>query len=539
MAFIRTDPVTRARYSQGGGIQRLLPEAVARPENLAELEQAIVWARERGLSITPRGAGSAMDGGSLGRGVVLDLTAYDRGAELTVDPVSQTVRTAPGVTLDEVARAAALHRLRLGPDPSSSPWATVAGAISTNAAGPRTYRLGAMDQWVVEVELMTADGPLVLRRSARPDLDHPVVRRFERDAIPVLEANRVAVASRWPRTRKNTAGYALDRWWWSEHLLDLVIGSEGTLGVITGATLRLEPIPACTAALRVALADRHSLPAAIDALEKVSPTTIELLDRSFIRLVEHRLTGDASSLPWHRVEALLLVDLEGATSAELDERVAEARLSLAAMAIDQRVGRDTDEIEALWSIRHAASPILAAIRDGRRSLQVVEDGCVPIRRLGEYLDAVERACTDARIDAVMFGHAGDGHVHVNLLPDVNSADWLARVRGVYDSVNATLIRLGGTPAGEHGAGRLRAGILEARLGPEAMACFAAIKRAFDPDGIFNPGVIIPDGSDPFAGLKVGTDAPGLPDGIATELWEIEQERRWGVSRWSKGGPLLS
>jgi FAD/FMN-containing dehydrogenase len=209
------------------------------------------------------------------------------------------------------------------------------------------------------------------------------------------------------------------------------------------------------------------------------------------------------------------------------------------MAIDQRVGRDTDEIEALWSIRHAASPILAAIRDGRRSLQVIEDGCVPVRRLGEYLDAVERACTDARIDAVMFGHAGDGHVHVNLLPDVNSPDWLARVRGVYDAVNSALIRLGGTPAGEHGAGRLRAGILEARLGPEAMACFAAIKGAFDPDGIFNPGVIITDGSDPFAELKVGADAPGLPDGIATELWEIEQERRWGVSRWSKGGPLLS
>src|SRR5690606_13974385 len=129
------------------------------------------------------------------------------------------------------------------------------------------------------------------RRSARPDPDHPVVGRFERDAVPVLEENRVAVAARWPRTRKNTAGYTLDRWWWSEHLLDLVIGSEGSLGVITGATLRLEPSSARTAALRIAHADRHSLPAAIGALQKVPPTAIELLDRSFIRLVQHRLTG--------------------------------------------------------------------------------------------------------------------------------------------------------------------------------------------------------------------------------------------------------
>src|SRR5690606_23886944 len=164
-----------------------------------------------------------------------------------------------------------------------------------------------------------------------------------------------------------------------------------------------------------------------------------------------RSAAAGSSWAWSRAEALLRVGLEGATGAELDERVAEARLSLAAMAIAQRVGRDTDEIEALWSIRHAASPILAAIRDGRRSLQVIEDGCVPVGRLGEYLDAVERACADARIDAVMFGHAGDGHVHVNLLPDVNGSDWQPRVRSVFDEVSSALIRLGGTPAGEHGA----------------------------------------------------------------------------------------
>ncbi len=531
MQLIRTDPLTRARYSQGGGIQRLIPAAVARPRDTRELAAAIARARAESLPITPRGAGSAMDGSSIGSGLVLDLTEFDRDAAPVIDPARRIIRVRPGVSLGEVARLTEQHSLRLGPDPSSAPWATVGGAISTNAAGPRSYRLGAMDGWVTSVELMTADGPLTLNRNSRPDPDHPVVRRFERDARPLLAANRDAVAARWPTTRKNSAGYALDRWWNSEHLLDLVVGSEGTLGVITGATLRLEPIPPHRAALRIALDSRHALPAAIAALEPARPTTIELLDQSFLRLVAHRLDHDHRSPPWQDVAALLLVDIEAGDTADLDRRVAAANDAVAGLAIDQRIGRDPEEIGELWSIRHAASPILAAIRDGRRSLQVIEDGCVPPAQLGAYLDAVDAACRAQAVDAVMFGHAGDGHVHVNLLPDLNRDDWLERVRRIFADVNAALLRLGGTASGEHGTGRLRAATLGARLGPEAIACFRAIKRAFDPEGLFNPGVILDDGSDPFGSLKVGDEAEPLPDGIAEELRLIEAERRWEESRW--------
>jgi FAD/FMN-containing dehydrogenase len=201
------------------------------------------------------------------------------------------------------------------------------------------------------------------------------------------------------------------------------------------------------------------------------------------------------------------------------------------LALDVRIARGDTEIDELWAIRHGASAALAAIADGRRSLQVVEDGCVPPLALADYLDAVDSASRSSGIDAIMFGHAGDGHVHVNLLPDPHEHGWLDRVREIYRAVNEALLRLGGTPAGEHGAGRLRAGSLEALLGPEAMACFAAIKRAFDPDGRFNPGVILPDGHDPFDRLKVGANAPLLPEGIEAELRRIEEQRRWGESRW--------
>ena len=193
---------------------------------------------------------------------------------------------------------------------------------------------------------------------------------------------------------------------------------------------------------------------------------------------------------------------------------------------------DAAEIEQMWSIRHRASPILAGLADGRRSLQVIEDGCVPVARLAEYLDAVDGAARAQRIDVVMFGHAGDGHVHVNLLPNIHDADWQDRVRAIFDAVSDAVIRLGGTPSGEHGAGRLRAGLLEPLYGPEVLECFRAVKHAFDPAGFFNPGVIVGDGGDPMRQLKVGADAVSLPTGVAAYLQRIEVEANWGESRWS-------
>ena len=168
-------------------------------------------------------------------------------------------------------------------------------------------------------------------------------------------------------------------------------------------------------------------------------------------------------------------------------------------------------------------------------MQVIEDGCVPIDALGRYLDAVDDACAEASIDAVMFGHAGDGHVHVNLLPDPGTPGWLTRVQQVFAQVSAALVDLGGTPAGEHGAGRLRAGLLPQFLGPEAIACLEAIKHAFDPEALFNPGVILSTQHDPLSQLKIGAEAVALPPGTEERLRGIEEERRWGESRWDTAG----
>ncbi len=184
--------------------------------------------------------------------------------------------------------------------------------------------------------------------------------------------------------------------------------------------------------------------------------------------------------------------------------------------------------ERLWAVRHAASPILAGLPEQRRSLQVIEDGCVPVERLGDYIRAVRRAGEARGIPLVAFGHAGDGHVHVNLLPDVTRPGWEEAVAGLLEEVTGALAALGGTASGEHGDGRLRAGLLARVFGEEILALFRRVKQTFDPLGIFAPGVILPSGDPAIGRLKVGAGAAPLPDDIARDLREIE--RRGGYAR---------
>lgn len=525
---LSTDAGDLARSAQGAGIYRIVPAAVGRPTDLGSLRAMLAEAARQGLTVTPRGAGSAMGGGNVGSGLVLDMTGYDPD-RCHLDPPSRRATVSPGLPLAALQAAAHPFGLHCPLDPSSARWATIGGLVGTNAAGARTVHDGPMRRWVDSLVLESDDGPLALTRGVAPDPNHPVVRRWLTDVVPLLARHRDAILARWPRTRKNTLGYALDAWFANGDLLDLVIGAEGTLGVMTEVTVRLTPIVRHQATLRIALSERSALPLAIASLHRHIPVRLEFLDASFLALVEARMPAAA---------ALLLVDLEDDDPDRLAARLAAATADLLGISdgiLSVEQAADTAEAHALWAVRHGASPRLAALTDGRRSLQVIEDGCVPPDRLPEYLDAVEQACRRQQVDVVLFGHAGDGHVHVNLLPNLNAADWLDRVRKIYDEVNDALLRLGGTPAGEHGAGRLRAGLVERFLGAEAVACFRAIRSAFDPAGRCNPGVILPTSDDPFLQLKVGKDAVPLPAGWDEEWQRIEAEARWGMVDHSPRG----
>lgn len=525
--FLRTDLRARAAYAEAAGIYRIVPRAVAAPESTEEVRALVRWASREGIPLVPRGAGSGMPGGNVGAGVVVDLSRLD-GAPLAVTTEGRA-HAGAAVTWAAIEAAARPNRLRILPDPSSGAFATVGGMIATNAAGPRTLRHGAVRRWVDAVTLVTADGDLTeLRRGSRPDLGVRAVRRFHERVHQQLRTEYGLIRERFAKgVGKNTAGYALDAYLESGDLLDLVIGSEGTLGIVTGADWRLAPVPAAWRGLRVALRHREDLAAVLAALLPTEPVAVELLDATFLQFVADRQAPSGPEA--ESAGALLLVEFEGPDADTVDAVLAAATSALMPLVLSLQPARTPEEHARLWEIRHAASPLMARLGDGRRSMQVIEDACLPLPALGEYLALVEDASRRHAIPSVAFGHAGDGNVHVNLLPDLAREGWEQEVRAIYYEISEAVLRLGGVLSGEHGDGRLRAPWLEATYGPMVMMLFRAVKAAFDPAGIMNPGVLLPDGTTPISHLKAGSGAVELPQDIAAALREIEQQGGYG--RW--------
>jgi len=516
----RTDFRARAAYAEAAGIYRIVPAAVVVPSTTAALRDLVTWAAQRRVPLIPRGAGSGMPGANVGTGVIVDLTTLD-GCPIEVHPELRRAYTGAGATLRDLTALAERSGLRLPPDPSSARFATLGGMVSTNAAGPRSLQRGSTRRWVDALDLITADGEsLTLRRGAAPR-SCAAIERFGRDVEPALHAARDSVLAGFPRTRKNSSGYALDAWYASGDLVDLLVGSEGTLAFVTGIEWRLVPVPTRYAGVRAALRHLDVLGDLVAALGSLDPAALEYLDASFLRFV-----GESPD-----AEGLLMVEFEGDESESLEARTHEARRLLEPHALELRQASDRRELESLWAIRHAASPILASLGDSRRSLQVVEDACVPINAITRYVDAVRQAGKRHHMELVIFGHLGDGNVHVNLQPDLATSDWQSRIAAIFAELTETVIALGGTLSGEHGDGRLRARAIAALYGPEIVTLFRAIKQAFDPLGILNPGVKLPaEGERPLDGLKVGGAAVALPEDIERGLREIERTARYSVSR---------
>ncbi len=343
-----------------------------------------------------------------------------------------------------------------------------------------------------------------------------------RDArFTLTAADRRLVAERFPKTRKNSSGYALDHFAETGDEIDLLIGAEGTLGIVTAVHWKLDPIPPDIAGAALGFAGLEAMADAVPYLVSLNPSAIELLDETLLRFVPEA----------PKVACLLLVEFEREHAAAARSVVGDAVRGLKHSVVHVETAVDRAGLERLWSVRRLASPALARLPASQRSLQVIEDGCVPLEALGAYIAGLREAAKRRDIPVAIFGHAGDGHVHVNALPDTTRDGWREALAELFADVTDLLVRLGGVPSGEHGVGRLRAGVLERFYGKEVMDLFRDVKRAYDPLSILNPGVIIPatDWS-PVAALKVGAGAAAIPDDIATRLREMERSAAWATPK---------
>lgn len=518
----RNDLDARAAYSESAGIMRALPLAVAVPERVEDVQLLCAWASSEGVPLIPRGSGSSMSGAAVGPAVIVDTwrlrdigpvdTAYGR---LRVGPA------VPRARADDVARAAGL---RFPVDPSSGAFATIGGMTATNAAGARTMHFGAMRRWVRAIDCVFADGSTATISRDRSSGEGQTVDRWSALA-PALRERAARLTRR--DVRKDSSGYGVHDFADSGSLVDLLVGSEGTLAFFTSITLDLEVLPEATASL---LSSWPRLEAAMRGAELAregGAVACELLDASFLGVAAR---GRVLPVP-SESECVLIVELEDRDPAFVAARAeAMATAWRRAGAATTMLGIDPESEEALWSLRHAASPILSRLDPHIRSMQVVEDGCVPPHRLADYVRGIRAALAAVGIDGVLFGHAGDAHLHVNALVDVRDAGWKARVRELFSRVVGLTHDLGGTMAGEHGDGRLRSGVLPRFWTPDALDLFGDIKRVFDPGGILNPGVKVGPGADAFERVKYDPTDVLESTRARRVLDEVESTRCYDVSR---------
>ena len=475
------EPLTSA--SRASGVLSIPPAAVALPADAEDVARLVRWAAERRGPLVPRGAGTGMPGGNVGSGVVVDLRdAF--GRIISIDADRRRAVIEPGVTLAELNSAVAPHGLHFPVDPSSGERCTFGGMLANNSAGAHSVRYGATRPWVEALDLVTADGTQcrITRRRGADDEALGAMLGTLRDRFT---PEREEILDAWPQVRKNSSGYPLREFLEGDDL-DLFIGSEGTLALIVAAEVRLAPLPRARGLALLELAELDAVAVAVERLLPLEPATCELLDRTFLDLVR-----DAVSHPLPAgLEAVLLVEVEGESPAEVEQALASieeavgdiSRLTLAA---------DPEEQRRIWDLRHAASPLIAERAGSRISMQFIEDGVVPISHLPEYIRVLRTVLAEEELPAVIFGHAGDGNLHVNPLVDVHRPGWREQLERILVRIAREVAALGGTLAGEHGDGRLRAPLLETVWGRKMTDRFRLVKATLDPLGILNPGVIIP------------------------------------------------
>ena len=481
-----------------------------------------------------------MGGGAIGPGVIVDLSSLNEIGQ--VDSSTRRITVGPGALRADVNAAAAKHGLRFPVDPSSGSYCTVGGMVSTNAAGAHSLRFGSTRPWVSALDCVFADGSRGrIVRGGAPPIRLPPIGTFLENVQQRIMDRRKKIDAAHRGVRKDSSGYGLRAYAESGEVIDLLIGSEGTLAIVVGIELTLCELPGRTRGVLGAFSSLDAAVAAASNARASDAAACELLERTFLDVAAAGRDEDVSpatraaltALP-DGTEAVLLADVEGETE-ELVSAAAEkiAGIFRSAGSTHVSVAATLGDQHEIWELRHAASPILSRLDPSLKSMQFIEDGAVPPEKLADYVRGVRAALDAHGVKGVIFGHAGDGHVHVNPLIDVTKADWRATVERILLDVVMLTSRLGGTLSGEHGDGRLRAPLLVETWPEEEIDLFNRVKTAFDPDGVLNPGVKIPlPGQKPITDVKYDPALPPLPDEARAALDLIAANRSYAKSRLS-------
>lgn len=521
----------RMLYATDASLYQVEPIGVVVPADVEDVRRTVEYCHAHGVPMLPRGGGTSLAGQCTNFAVVMDLSANCRALNW-VDEKARACRVEPGVTVDELNDQLRPSGLFFAPDPATSRQATIGGCVGNNAAGTRSILYGRTAENLEALNVVLASGEETIlaegcaQHDRRPNVissggevlekarrEAAINRRLALGVIDIVKRHERLIRERFPRTLRRNAGYALDMMLQSVdearrtgrdpldtlNLAHLVCGSEGTLAIITGATLKLQPIPK---AKGLAVIGFPSLEEAIDAvvpLLALGPSAVELLDdmviglarmnneyQNYVRLMPQPSGG-------RDLAAVLYVEFFGqGGGSEIEARFDLLRTLMERVHPAAAVACYTDatEMAQALKLRKAGEPLLHAIAGNRKPLGFVEDNAVPVENLATFVREFKRIVASHGTKAAFYAHASVGVLHVRPLLDLRDPADRHHMEGIAVEVADLAKSLGGVMSGEHGDGRVRGPLLERYFGPQLMSAFREIKRVFDPGNLLNPGNIV-------------------------------------------------
>lgn len=481
---------TRARYSSDAGLTRIPPLAVAFPRTPEQAIAAFDLARAHGVPLTARGGGTSCASNAIGPGLVLDFSRH-MNRVISIDPEARTATVEPGCVGSTLQAASAKHGLRFGPDPSSQNRATIAGMVANNACGPHATAWGRTSDNIVSLDCVDGQG-----RRFTATIGHDAALSDVPGLASLIDSNLAPIRTELGRFKRQVSGYSLEHLTpeGGRNLAAMLTGTEGTLVLILSITVRLVPLP--DAPVLAALGYGSMIEAADDvpALLTHSPLAVEGMDRRLVDVVRaHKGPGAVPALP--EGEGWLLVEV-GAPGEDVNTSLERARALCAdSAAIDTVVYPPGAQASALWRIRAdgaglgGRTPPDGAGGGDQQAWPGFEDAAVPPENLGAYLRDFTALMEEFDIDGLLYGHFGDGCVHVRLAMPLDTPEGVAHSRAFLQSAARICAAHGGSVSGEHGDGRARGELLRFMYSPEMLDLFARVKHIFDPDNLLNPGVL--------------------------------------------------
>lgn len=506
----------RRYFSTDGSIVSVTPAVIVYPrsENDVRKIARFTWQlaeRGRVIPMTPRGNGTGVAGGAVGNGIVLSFPAHMNKIQ-ELDSRSGVVVVEPGINFGRLQQTLNTHDRFLPPYPASMEYSTVGGAAADNAGGDKSVKYGVMRDYVKGLRVVLANGEVIeTQRLSRRELGKKLgLATFEgeiyRSVDALIEENARTIEDSARAVTKNAAGYAISAVKNKDGSFDLTplfVGAQGTLGIITEIVLDTEPFAPSASLIAASFDDLKVLEEVVLELRKLPelPSAVEMVDEHLLKAVDilnpNQLRG-VTSKPFPK--AMLLIEFDSLSDRTQKKLVKRTKKLLEKLAVNFEVAKTPEDQERLWRVRHAASTIVGHSEGNTKALPIIEDGVVPPEKLAEYIEELYKLFERSHVRPAVWGHAGDGHLHVQPLLDLSTVGDRQKVFRLMEEYYDLVIKLGGSISGGHGEGRIRAPFLEKQYGTECYAMFRKLKQIFDPYGTLNPGVKIDVSSDTVKSL---------------------------------------